>query len=126
MDWAPVCPQPVRYVGATKNAPLMDEDCLFLNVYTPTTKVRKMSPFLMHEPLIPTGRILHCQSGKSQLLPVMFYIHGGEFTHGSGNDFPGHQLAAWGQVVVVTINYRQASKGEKNKGPSIMITYLKT
>ena len=37
----------------------------------------------------------------------MFYIHGGEFTHGSGNDFPGHQLAAWGQVVVVTVNYRQ-------------------
>ena len=40
------------------------------------------------------------------MLPVMFYIHGGEFTHGSGNDFPGHQLAAWGQVVVVTVNYR--------------------
>ena len=54
----------------------------------------------------------------------MFYIHGGEFTHGSGNDFPGHQLAAWGQVVVVTINYRQASneEGLENKGPSIMIS----
>ena len=36
VDWAPVCPQPVRFVGATKNAPLMDEDCLYLNVYTPT------------------------------------------------------------------------------------------
>ena len=41
MDWAPVCPQPVRYVGATKNAPLMDEDCLYLNAYTPTTKSGK-------------------------------------------------------------------------------------
>ena len=45
--------------------------------------------------------------GPLNTLQVMFYIHGGEFTHGSGNDFPGHQLAAWGQVVVVTVNYRQ-------------------
>ena len=29
----------------------------------------------------------------------MFYIHGGEFEHGSGNEFPGHQLAYGGQVV---------------------------
>ena len=50
------------------------------------------------------------KSGKSQLLPVMLYLHGGEFTHGSGNDFPGHQLAAWGQVVVFTVNYRQGQQ----------------
>ena len=36
VDWAPVCPQPIKYVGATKNSPLMDEDCLYLNVFTPT------------------------------------------------------------------------------------------
>ena len=29
----------------------------------------------------------------------MFYIHGGEFEHGSGNEFPGQQLAHGGQVV---------------------------
>ena len=39
------------------------------------------------------------QSKTSQLYPVMFYIHGGEFEHGSGNEFPGHQLAYGGQVV---------------------------
>ena len=72
-----------RFVGATKNAPHMDEDCLYLNIYTPTV-----------------------DSGQAQKFPVMFYIHDGQFMHGSGNDFPGQQLAANGQVVVVTINYR--------------------
>jgi carboxylesterase type B len=38
VDWAPVCPQPIKYVGATKNAPLMDEDCLYLNIFTPTVE----------------------------------------------------------------------------------------
>ena len=61
----------------------MDEDCLYLNIYTPTV-----------------------DSGQAQKFPVMFYIHDGQFMHGSGNDFPGQQLAANGQVVVVTINYR--------------------
>ena len=42
VDWAPVCPQPIRFVGATKNAPSMDEDCLYLNIYTPTVKVFKI------------------------------------------------------------------------------------
>ena len=93
VDWAPVCPQPVRFVGATKNAPLMDEDCLYLNVFTPTV-----------------------ESSTSQLFPVMFYIHGGQFEHGSGNDFPGHQLAAWGKVVVVTINYRLGALGFLSTG----------
>ena len=35
VDWAPVCPQPIKYVGATKNSPVMDEDCLYLNVAVP-------------------------------------------------------------------------------------------
>jgi carboxylesterase type B len=34
----------------------------------------------------------------AQLFPVMVYIHGGEFQKGSANEFPGHQLAANGQV----------------------------
>jgi neuroligin len=62
-------------VGATKNAPNMDEDCLYLNVFTPSV-----------------------DSGQAQKFPVMFYIHDGQFAHGSGNEFPGHQLAANGQV----------------------------
>ena len=59
VDWAPVCPQPIKYVGATKNSPIMEEDCLYLNVFTPTV-----------------------QSNVAQLFPVMIYIHGGAFQRG--------------------------------------------
>lgn len=71
----------------------MDEDCLFLNVFTPTVL-----------------------SSVSQLFPVMIYIHGGEFEHGSANEFPGHQLAANGRVVVVAINYRLGALGFLSTG----------
>ena len=59
MDWAPVCPQPIKYVGVVKNAPVMDEDCLYLNVFTPEHT-----------------------SSVSQLFPVMIYIHGGGWHKG--------------------------------------------
>ncbi|KAG0234993.1 hypothetical protein BGW42_005948 [Actinomortierella wolfii] len=61
------------------------EDCLFLNVFTPKLN-----------------------AAKERLLPVMFYIHGGSFTSGSGSDpnFSPSNLSSRGQVVVVTFNYR--------------------
>ncbi|KAF9185911.1 hypothetical protein BGZ51_000246 [Haplosporangium sp. Z 767] len=62
-----------------------NEDCLFLNVFTPKLN-----------------------ANKSGLLPVMFYLHGGSFTTGTGSDpaFNPANIASRGQVVVVTINYR--------------------
>ncbi|KAI5639538.1 carboxylesterase family domain-containing protein [Phthorimaea operculella] len=58
------------------------EDCLFLNVYTPDVK-----------PKVP--------------LPVMFFIHGGGYETGSGNeDQYGPDLLVQKGVVLVTINYR--------------------
>ncbi|KPI95888.1 Esterase FE4 [Papilio xuthus] len=58
------------------------EDCLYLNVYTPEIK-----------PKHP--------------LPVMFYIHGGGLTIGSGNDsMYGPEFLVRHGVVLVTINYR--------------------
>ena len=56
-----------------------DEDCLFLNIYTPAS------------------------AGKR---PVMVWIHGGGFSTGSGSEHYGDVLAGQGDVVVVTINYR--------------------
>lgn len=35
VDFGPACPQHVRHVGATKGIRDMDEDCLYLNVYSP-------------------------------------------------------------------------------------------
>jgi len=57
----------------------MNEDCLYLNIYRPR---------------------------KSGVFPVMFWIHGGGYVFGSGNGYRGDRLAEFGEVVVVTINYR--------------------
>ena len=63
------------------------EDCLYLNVDTPATDGRRR--------------------------PVLFWIHGGGFTLGSGSSpvYDGGPLAERGDVVVVTINYRLGALG---------------
>ncbi|XP_034938540.1 cholinesterase isoform X2 [Chelonus insularis] len=93
VDWGPACPQPSSYTGATKGIRDVDEDCLYLNVFTPTV-----------------------ESGIPRLYPVMFYIHGGDFTHGASNLFLGHMLAAFFEVVVVSINYRLGALGFLSTG----------
>ncbi|KAF9904178.1 hypothetical protein EC991_002972 [Linnemannia zychae] len=62
-----------------------NEDCLFLNVFTPALN-----------------------AANKNLLSVMFYLHGGAFIAGTGSDpvFNAANMASRGQVVVVTINYR--------------------
>lgn len=59
------------------------EDCLFLNIWTPAADPRAKRP-------------------------VMFYIHGGAYANGSGNDplTHGAALATRGDVVVVTVTHR--------------------
>ena len=59
------------------------EDCLFLNVWTPGLR----------------------DGGKR---PVMFYIHGGAYTRGTGSSalYDGSRLCRRGDVVVVTVNHR--------------------
>merc|ERR1712130_540097 len=47
--------------------------------------------------------------GGSERLPVMFWIHGGGLTMGSGVQYNGSSLAAEENIVVVTINYRLGS-----------------
>ncbi|WP_235978628.1 MULTISPECIES: carboxylesterase/lipase family protein [Streptomyces] len=62
------------------------EDCLYLNVHTPAERsLRKR--------------------------PVMVWIHGGGFTVGSGTFYDGSELAARGDVVNVTLNYRLGAFG---------------
>lgn len=69
------------------------EDCLFLNIW---------SPFLPKD-----------GNTSKSLKPVMFLIHGGAFTGGTGADstFDGSGLASRGDVVLVTINYRLTTLG---------------
>ncbi|XP_071520112.1 uncharacterized protein [Panulirus ornatus] len=41
-----------------------------------------------------------------ELLPVLVYIHGESYEWNSGNPYDGSVLAAYGQVVVITVNFR--------------------
>jgi len=74
-------PLPGMDVGPT------DEDCLYLNVWTPAADGARR--------------------------PVMVWIHGGGFVIGSGSQtvYDGAALAARGEVVVVTLNYRLGPLG---------------
>ncbi|KAK6622623.1 hypothetical protein RUM43_008465 [Polyplax serrata] len=66
------------------------EDCLYLNVYTP--------------------QLPKTESDAS--MAVMFWIHGGGFTYGSGGtDFYGPDYLVTEDVVVVTCNYRLGALG---------------
>jgi len=40
------------------------------------------------------------------LLPVVVFVHGDDFEFGTGNAYDGSVLAAYGHVIVITINYR--------------------
>lgn len=58
------------------------EDCLYLNIYVPQVEGR-----------------------NGDLLPVIFFIHGGSFQYASGNMF-GDKYLADRDVIFVTFNYR--------------------
>ncbi|MEQ1605402.1 MAG: carboxylesterase/lipase family protein [Pyrinomonadaceae bacterium] len=77
VEYGPSSPQSGR--GGDKQS----EDCLFLNVFTPSLR----------------------DGGKR---PVMFYIHGGAYSGGSGSSplYDGVNLCKRGDVVVVSINHR--------------------
>lgn len=63
-----------------------NEDCLSVNVTTPRTAAAKPRP-------------------------VMVYLHGGDHTDGAGAMQGARRLAARGDVIVVTLNYRLAALG---------------
>jgi para-nitrobenzyl esterase len=75
--FAPHCPQNGGPYGVTST----NEDCLYLNVYTP----RKLT--------------------RGVKYPVMFWIHGGALIVGESDDYDPSRLVAKG-VIVVTTNYR--------------------
>jgi para-nitrobenzyl esterase len=78
-QFAPHCPQVAGPFGQASTS----ENCLFLNVFT------------------PSGGGDH---------PVMVWIHGGALVSGESNDYDPTQLVADG-VTVVTINYRLGALG---------------
>ncbi|HEY1519044.1 MAG TPA: carboxylesterase family protein [Solirubrobacteraceae bacterium] len=80
----PACPQ-----LANSNGPRSEnEDCLYLSVYTPLDARADL------------GR------HRGRGLPVLFWIHGGGLTTGTGNQHDGTLMATTNNIIVVSINYR--------------------
>ncbi|XP_038671125.1 neuroligin-1 isoform X7 [Scyliorhinus canicula] len=107
--FAPVCPQNIHGmlpdvmlpVWFTANLEVIasyvqeqNEDCLFLNIYVPTEDdIRDSGP-----------------------KPVMVFIHGGSYMEGTGNILDGSVLASYGNVIVITVNYRLGVLGFLSTG----------
>ncbi|XP_060524433.1 juvenile hormone esterase-like [Cylas formicarius] len=73
------------------------EDCLFINVYTPSWNI-------------------------SEQLPVMFWIHGGGFVTGSGSyKYYGPDYLLEENVIVVTFNYRLGPFGFLSTGDKAIL-----
>lgn len=83
LEFSDMCIQNSGWVGmdAFRNHP-QSEDCLYLNIWTPA-------------------------GAEGEDLPVLFWIHGGGFQGGLGDEelYHGWDLAAKG-IVVVSLNYR--------------------
>lgn len=84
---APQVPGPLEQLLGALDL-VMDEDCLFLNVFKPA------------------------DAAADAALPVLVWIHGGAYLNGSGSGawYDGSRLAGRG-FVVVTINYRLGALG---------------
>lgn len=55
-------------------------------------------------------------SENKQKFPVIVFIHGESFEWNSGNPYDGSVLASYGQVIVVTLNYRLGILGMLEEG----------
>jgi para-nitrobenzyl esterase len=77
-SFGPSCAQ-ITTLGPFAGPANNNEDCLYLNVFTPDLKAK---------------------------LPVLLWIHGGGYYDGESNDYDATELAGRGRLVVVTFNYR--------------------
>ncbi|KAG5263459.1 hypothetical protein AALO_G00265060 [Alosa alosa] len=107
--FAPVCPQNIHNAVPEIMMPIwftfnldivatyiqdQNEDCLYLNIY------------------VPTEDDIRDQGAK----PVMVYIHGGSYMEGTGNMIDGSVLASYGNVIVITLNFRVGVLGFLSTG----------
>ncbi|KAL5476268.1 hypothetical protein EMCRGX_G026191 [Ephydatia muelleri] len=100
----PGCPQSVPCglpLSSFLCPPVIQEDCLYLNVFTP----------------------LDAMPGSNY--PVMFFIHGGNFLRGysGGQLYDGQYIANTTSTVVVTANYRLGAIGYLVYGDSLKGNY---
>ncbi|XP_014794337.1 PREDICTED: neuroligin-1 isoform X3 [Calidris pugnax] len=130
-QFAPVCPQNIIEgrlpevmlpVWFTNNLDVVstyvqdqNEDCLYLNIYVPTEDgplTKKQTDDLGDNDGAEDEDIRDSGGPK----PVMVYIHGGSYMEGTGNLYDGSVLASYGNVIVITVNYRLGVLGFLSTG----------
>ncbi|XP_047392993.1 neuroligin-4, X-linked isoform X1 [Sciurus carolinensis] len=92
-----------------------NEDCLYLNIYVPTedgANTKKIADDITSNER-GDDEDIHDQSSRK---PVMVYIHGGSYMEGTGNMIDGSILASYGNVIVITLNYRLGILGFLSTG----------
>ncbi|KAM4621124.1 neuroligin-3a isoform 6-T6 [Polymixia lowei] len=127
--FAPVCPQNIHNAVPEIMMPIwftfnldivatyiqdQNEDCLYLNIYVPTEDVKRISKECARKP-----NKKMCRKGDIRdtgAKPVMVYIHGGSYMEGTGNMIDGSVLASYGNVIVITLNYRVGVLGFLSTG----------
>ncbi|UJR11664.1 hypothetical protein I4U23_015845 [Adineta vaga] len=83
----PACSQPADTMKFTiTTPPVMSEDCLYLNIFTP----------------------LSSNVSSTHLLPVMLFIHGGDFQFGSASAsiYESERLVNTTNIIIALIQYR--------------------
>lgn len=126
--FAPVCPQnihgmlpevmlPVWFLSNLDDVATyiqdQSEDCLYLNIYVPTEN----GPLTKKPDDNGAFRGVEDEDIRdSGPKPVMMFVHGGSYMEGTGNMFEGSVLASYGNVIVVTINYRLGVLGFLSTG----------
>ncbi|XP_066589451.1 venom carboxylesterase-6-like isoform X1 [Prorops nasuta] len=81
-----ICMQYNPFLKKANNQIEGSEDCLYINVYTPIT------------------------TNEEELLPILFFIHGGEFQYSGGSLYDPKYLLDR-DVILVTFNYRLGPLG---------------
>uniref|UniRef100_A0A3Q3E290 Neuroligin-4, X-linked-like n=1 Tax=Hippocampus comes TaxID=109280 RepID=A0A3Q3E290_HIPCM len=126
-QFAPVCPQSLderSILGdmmpswLTANLDIaatylthQSEDCLYLNIYVPTEE-----EWFIHAECARAHTHTHTHALEGGQRPVMVYVHGGSYTEGTGNMMDGSVLASYGNVIVITLNYRLGVLGFLSTG----------
>uniref|UniRef100_A0A8K9UKN0 Neuroligin 3a n=1 Tax=Oncorhynchus mykiss TaxID=8022 RepID=A0A8K9UKN0_ONCMY len=127
--FAPVCPQNIHNAVPEIMMPIwfsfsldivasyiqdQNEDCLYLNIYVPTEDGAhaKKQPEDLSDNDGDEDEDIRDTGAK----PVMVFIHGGSYMEGTGNMIDGSVLASYGNVIVITLNYRVGVLGFLSTG----------
>ncbi|XP_076018990.1 neuroligin-3a isoform X5 [Genypterus blacodes] len=125
--FAPVCPQNIHNAVPEIMMPIwftfnldivatyiqdQNEDCLYLNIYVPTEDDGRSKGEDLSDNDGDEDEDIRDTGAK----PVMVYIHGGSYMEGTGNMIDGSVLASYGNVIVITLNYRVGVLGFLSTG----------